>query len=374
MKRKADICIIGYPHSVDDKRVFRTVDTLSSKYRVIYVFASRADKNEKEKELKRKYDDVEFVPIPYSSSNGLMRRRNEKRILDICVKSNARIWYFHHPPMTMPFKIFKTGKKEGNMIVCDIHEYYPHASMEYLPSFAIKLKRKIMSHLFKKQLKLVDGLIFISETMGRFILEKYALDKPYTVLPNVADFSLSILNAKKRERRLVLVGKTPRDLQPLYRLEKALKKLDATMSIVVVGIEGGHYNGNVTLLPFMPYSRMMKYLQHSLFSLMTYRTLGLASLNEKFMLPHKFFDTLAAGTPVIVDARLIEMVRWVKKYRVGIVVDVERDPSGSARKIIDTLESEKYTRILETLRNNTNIFVWESYRNRLIEFISSFFR
>ena len=90
---------------------------------------------------------------------------------------------------------------------------------------------------------------------------------------------------------------------------------------------------------------------------MSYSTIGREDYkNDLYALPHKFYDSIAAGTPVVVKKSFVSMARLVKELEIGVVIDPS-NTEDSLRKIEDACQ--RYERILENIKKHQNLFVWD---------------
>ncbi|MBO8161187.1 MAG: glycosyl transferase family 1 [Thermosipho sp. (in: Bacteria)] len=358
------VFILGYTHSKNDKRVFRTVETLSKRHKIIYQYWT--DKDE------RSYteNNVTYIPIKYTKNlqtNYLVKLKNRKdldeKILKMVEVFDYDAIYFHHFLPTKPLKPFKIAKKRGKMIIYDIHEYHPENFLNFFKGIAKVLKEKIMWNIFKKQLELSDKLIFVSKEIQEEIFKITGIDKAYMVIPNYASISISSKNKKKE---ISFVGKTDRNFESEKEILKELINLG--FSFKIIGMDSKVFKGVPhEYTSFLPYKDMMKELSKSAFSLISYLPFGTDIKNYVYSLPHKFFDSIAAGTPVIVKNSFISMAKEVKKYGIGVVINPS-NVEESVKKILDAYEN--YNVIQENIKKYKHLFIWnEEKEKEFVDFV-----
>lgn len=359
------ILIIGYMHPKYDKRVFRTVKALSKDNEIMYQYWT--DKEETEyKEGKIFYKPIKYKKnIKANSIIKLIRRRKlDKKIVEMIKKYDYDIVYFHHFLASRPIAPFKVAKKRNKVVIYDIHEYHPENFLNTLKGFAKVLKEKVMWKIFEKQLKMSDKLVFVSREVQRDIFEKLKINKPYLIVPNYASISVE---SKEKEKEISFVGKVTRNL---LNEKKIIKKLvEKGFKFKIIGMDSDVFKDIPhEYTTFLPYEDMMEQLSKSAFSLISYNTIMDESYkNDIFALPHKYYDSIAAGTPVIVKNTFVSMAKEVEKYGIGVVID-PNNVDESVEKILKAYEN--YEKLLENIKKYKVKFVWnEEKEKELVEFI-----
>ena len=117
-----------------------------------------------------------------------------------------------------------------------------------------------------------------------------------------------------------------------------------------------------TSTSFLPYNEMMEELSKAAFSLISYNTVkDRNSKNYIFALPHKYYDSLSAGTPVIVKESFVSMAKQVEELGVGVVIN----PSNIEQSIEKILNAyENYETILKNIEKYQNYFVWDENKEK----------
>lgn len=346
--------IIGYNHHFNDKRVMRTVKSLRKLGTVYYQYAGNS---------KKSIDGVISVPLkkPWSK-NSLerykQRRKFDKEILKLVETLDYDFAYFHYFPASRPVKVFKAVKKRGKSLIYDLHEIIP---VQFLPE-KFSWITPMMWTIFRRQLSLSDALISVSQEAMDFMLMKSRVTKPFLIVKNYANYAFGFKREKKKE--IVIAGKSSRNNDLISEILISLK--NEGFSFKSIGIKSDLADVN---LPFLPYDEMMDELSKSAFSIIAYQNRKLPDYpNEVFSLPNKFFDSLAAGTPVIVNSRFQSMVSLVEKYNVGIVIDTTQSVRSITNKIIKAWNH--YETFLDAIKMNAEHFVWNEKKEReFIDFI-----
>lgn len=354
------VLVIGYVHPKNDKRVFRTVKTLSKCYSVAYQYWT--DKDEKEYEE----DNIKYIPIKYEKGRKgnvitkyFRRRALDNTIYRIIKEEDYDILYLHYFLVTKPMKSFKLAKRKGKKIVYDIHEHHPQDFLSTLDGVLNDLKVIVLSKIFRKQLELSDLVIFVSKEMLKDVLKNVNVDERKTiVVPNYASIIIKP-EEKKKKKEITFVGKDIRNFGNENQLLKSLIKYG--FSVKLVGMEADNFSDLPHVhIPFLPYIEMMEEISKAYFSLISYDPPNSKyPKNYTFALPNKFFDSIAAGTPVIVKNSFVSMANIVEKFGVGIVID----PSNLEESIEKILKCcENYSTILKNIEEYQELFVWNNER------------
>jgi len=139
----------------------------------------------------------------------------------------------------------------------------------------------------------VDGVIDVSEETLRMMLEKTMIDKPKLCLPNYATSGVSFENCVKNAE-IAVVGGTHRKISINSSLLNEIKRNFKLISI------GTTCNIADEQIPFLEYDVMMDRLSKARFTLLAFQSrTDPQYANDIYSLPNKFYDSLTAGTPVI---------------------------------------------------------------------------
>ncbi|KAF2961775.1 glycosyl transferase family 1 [Fervidobacterium sp. 2310opik-2] len=357
------VLIVGYYHPKNDKRVFRTVEALSKVCNVSYQYISD---NENDIHVK---NNIKFIPILFRINaqdnvlkKALKRIKFDLKVLKVIESEDYDILYMHHFLPMFPLKPFKSAKSKKKMVVYDIHEYHPENFLNSLSGLAKFLKEKIMWKIFEMQLKLADKLIFVSKEMQEDVYEKLGLDKPYLVVPNYASISVE---PKEKRKEISFVGKVTRNIEKEKEILKKLIEKEFTFKII--GMDSDVFKEVPhEYTSFLPYEDMMIELSKSAFSLISYNTVRNENYkNDLFALPNKYYDSICAGTPVIVKNTFVSMAKEVEKYGIGVVID-PNDVEESVKRILNAYE--RYDEIMENVRKYKGNFVWDDKKKE--EFVN----
>ncbi|MDO7975795.1 glycosyltransferase [Oceanotoga teriensis] len=356
--------IVGYMHPKYDKRVYRTVRALSESNKVIYQYIT------KEEEFEYIEGNIKYIPIVYgkrlSSNFQEFKRRKvlDEKIFKMIEDFDYEVLYMHHFLPTKPILPFKLAKKKGKRIIYDVHELHPDNFMESLTGFKKKIKEFLMWKIFKKQLKLSDKSIFVSEEMLDYVKKFIDFDIKAKVITNYAE---DFLNNDMKEKVISFVGKTARVLDnEILLLQNLLKN---GFKFRIIGFDSDDFKGvKHDFTSFLPYEDMMMEISKTSFSLISYTlSENEIPLNFIFSMPNKFFDSLAAGTPVIVNKNFESMANMVEKYGIGVVID-PKNVENSTEDILKIYDD--YDIILRNLDLYKEEFLWtEDKKNDYLNFV-----
>ncbi|MGY4686320.1 glycosyltransferase [Petrotoga sp. DB-2] len=356
------ILIIGYMHPKFDKRVYRTVKSLSKVHGIIYQYWTNKDENEYIDE------NIKYIPIKYTKGTKgnplkklINRRALDKKICDLVSEENYDILYMHHFLASRPLEPFKIAKKRNKKVVYDIHEYHPENFLAELEGIIGYLKVKTIWRFFKKQLELSDLAIFVSEETRNDVVNKTNIDKEKTyIIPNYANFIIKP-DIQKKSKEIVFVGKTSRQIENEKKILKSLVKKG--FKFKVIGMDSKEFMDiSHEYTNFLPYEEMMEELAKALFSLISYdEGNNRYNNNFKFALPNKFYDSLAASTPVIVKESFVSMAKQVEDLGLGVVIDPAKLEE-SIEKISNAYKN--YENIIKNVEKHQKEFIWNEEKER----------
>ncbi|MEN3042703.1 MAG: glycosyl transferase family 1 [Fervidobacterium sp.] len=354
------VLIIGYMHPKYDKRVFRTVQAISKYAKVIYQYITE------EYEKPNVFNNVFYYPIQWKEQNGIsqvkkffQRRKLDDQIIKLIFSTNFDILYLHHFLPSKPLLPFRWAKSRGKKVVFDVHEYHPQNFLSNIGGFFGKVKEKLMVNIFKKQIQLADKLIFVSKE----IPEDLGITKDFLVIPNYAeDVNLKTdVKIKLENKEIVFVGRITRKLQE--EKDMLLKLKNYGFSLHIIGMDSEFFKDIPhKATKFLPYESMMEELSKATFSLVSYSTVGTNNYrNDLYSLPHKFYDSLAARTPVIVRYDFVSMRKIVEKYKVGVVIKPS-DVQDSVHRILEAYAN--YHAFIENIEKHIDEFTWNGGKEK----------
>ncbi len=370
------ILVVGYEHPMCDKRTKRSVKALSKVFSEVYYqfMVRRQDSFSCSKEFG---DNVRLISTYHPGKSKdpirwlIKWKKFDRKLWNMIDKISPDYVYFHNIPFTIE-KLFKLSKSRGIGLIHEAHEIIPDVFFRgILPDFLEKKIKSFVWNRYKVVLSLSDKLIFVSRESAEYVLRKENLEKEYFILPNLAEYITDPKPIGERKKRVVIVGGTERRV-PCEYLE-ALK--NAGYCIVTIGkikTSENCYEGIVNK-DFLPYSKMMTEISQSLFSLISFLSSRDKSFkffsNHVYSLPNKLYDSLAAGTPVLVHSYFKSISKLVREDQVGIIFD---NPEDLYRKISE-VDEIYYNKMLENIKGNSEKYYWnKKWEEDYLEFLFPF--
>ncbi len=210
-------------------------------------------------------------------------------------------------------------------------------------------------------------MIGVSEEVLRKMFEKTGTEKPKLCLPNYATSGVSLENCVKNAAEIAVVGGTHRNILIDSSLLNEIKRNFKLISI------GTTCNIADEELPFMNYKHhklMMGRISKAKLTLLAFQTRSDPQyVNDIYSLPNKFYDSLSAGTPVIIYKRFVSMKKVVEETQTGIILDLLEEPKDPSL-LLNALDSHGC--YLYNLRANYDKFVWDnSKEDSFVDFITA---
>ncbi|MFN6991678.1 MAG: glycosyltransferase [Fervidobacterium sp.] len=119
-------------------------------------------------------------------------------------------------------------------------------------------------------------------------------------------------------------------------------------------------------IPFLQYDKLLDELSYSMFSIISFRNFtDWSQGNLTLSLPNKFFDSMAAGVPVIVSNNFVELCNVVESDNVGIIIDPEK-PRESVDKILEYSQKEKYEVFLQNIIKHRHKYIYDDEKKKIL--------
>ena len=351
--------VIGYGHQKDDKRVSRSVSALKKLGPVHYQFWRTAADERSE----QRGNGVILHPLSRDQMRGFgkyAKRLNfDREVLRLVSELDYDLVVFHFSPAFFPVKVFAEAKKRKKKIIYDLHEIMPE---QRLPEKAGLLKPFLWT-ILKTQFSLSDGVISVSQEAIDYMFKKTKFFQKYHVVPNYSTKCIKPIILEQRKREIIVIGGSQRKVLVSPILTSLLK---ANFTLISIGMNWSDADENLLA---MGYNSMMKRISEACFSLISFCSRSNPDYkNDIYSLPHKLYDSLAAGTPVLLAQRFISMKALVERTNSGLVLDFARDPIRDLDTVNDSLRT--YGELLRGIENNCREFVWDAEKETaLLNFI-----
>lgn len=349
--------VVAHMHRKNDKRVMRTVNALAEVMGVNYYYWAD-DPFEKPETV----GNITYWPSYYKLSSGYRSRKQYETALAERISQHylTDLVYFHHYSATAPFKFYKPFSKVP--VITDFHEYLPDDYLAGIDKIPKWLRLLAGEHVFKGLCKFSSGLVSVNNFALK-TAEKYT-DCPKLEVKNYGDYALEPAAKAERNKEIVLVGKTTRKLD---RERQMLKKLhEYGFKITLIGAESKPPYDFMDYEPFLSYDEMMKRIGKAAFSLVSFDptdSKGRIRLNYIHSSSNKAYDSICAGTPVIVADDFCELqnIRAKVVYRCC-------NPDLDA-EFINLMWTQFYENFLSQIPLNVRDCVWDAEKkNEFIQF------
>lgn len=333
-------CVLAVLHESDDKRMYHKVirSLAAAGYSVTYI-CPRAPLHREKPDTWMDSKGIRFVHTP--PAGGLFRRfvatlrliRIARNIqTDVLIAPEPESWV-----AALTVKLLSGGRKQ---VVFDMHEYAAGQFARYFPS------------VFQN---LIEGLTRkIMRLMARFtrliILTRESFDSEWAGLsvPRITVINTNHLQPPCTEKAPELAALGP-DAQILlhqgvfsakrgaYQLLDAVERLvpkHQNLRCVILGryvsddepqfrdtIRRKNLEEYILLIPEVPFVRVPSYIACARIGLILFQP-GIR--NHVLAMPHKLFDYMREGCPVIAPDFAVEVARIVQETECGLLVDVTR--------------------------------------------------
>ena len=371
------VCFLSSLHPPFDKRVFEKEarSLAAAGFEVIHVAPGNIETQLKHGVLIKTYEN----------RKGILGRAFS--ILALCRKAgsvDADVYHCNEVDSWIAgllLKILRRGR-----VIFDVHEHYPTIfGYGRFPSWLQTISAITIRILFRCLTPFTDYLIFAKKSVARDFPNcegKSAIVYNYTPVYNenirIVDVTSNVRNTfdgKFTAVHLGLFNKNRGWLQLLY----ALTKIDIpNFQFVSIGIinDGSEkkfwetaeelgVEKRITLKPWLPFEEAYWHLLCSQVGLVLFQP---EDLNNVYAFPHKLFDYMLAGLPVIVPEFAIEITPIVKKYSCGILVDSTN--SDDIANAINSMGVSEKERISMGIRGREAVIKecnWESQGEKLVK-------
>lgn len=374
------ICILSVLHDPYDKRVYQKLarSLHGAGHEVVYVCPSDAP-------LPDSVDGIRFVSIPVSPSK---RRRliALARLVRLGRREKADVYLAVEPESWVAGLIVK--RLSGGKVVFDMHEHLPTEFAKFFPRFMQAWLTWLTVRFMRLFARYTDHVLLTRES---FEPEWTGLRVPRTTIINTNHLQPMCANAPEElraryaNRPTIIHQGLFGDVRGSYQLLEAVKILAREIPDIKCIVLGGYVYGSledyrvavreagieehIDILGAVPYEAVPAYIAVSRVGLILLQP-GL--VNHTLAMPHKLFDYLREGKPVVAPDFSIEVARIIREADAGLLVDVTRPEAiaeAVARLLRDPAEAARLgangRRIVETKYN------WEREEERLLNVFSS---
>lgn len=337
------ICILAVLHPPFDKRVFHkeAKSLVNAGHDVHFITPSDTPVPAT--------DGVTFECIPARFSTK-ERLKNVWRLLRMGRRTQCDAYMAVEPESWVAALVLKlvTGRK----VVFDVHEHIPSSFANYFPAHLRPMISVLTTFAMRQFARFTDEIVLTRASLEEPFM---GLQTPRTLVintnhlqPPCADIS-SALREKYADRPTIIHQGLFGDVRGSYQLLDALdivRKDVPDLKCIVLGkyaygdeakfrdtIRKRGLTNVVDLIDEVPFHEVPAYIAVSKVGLILFQPIGLV---HTLGMPHKLFDYMREGVPVVVPEFALEIRRIVNETKAGILVDVT-DPADIAAAILRLL-------------------------------------
>lgn len=369
------ICILQTIHEPYDKRVFHkeAKSLVAAGHEVVSIVPSNQP-------LPDAAEGVQFRRIPVSK-NFLDRFVSSLRLAWLGRRERADVYMSVEPESWVSALLIKwtTGRK----IVFDVHEYFPTL-------FARLFPKAMEGAVVWATLKAMRGMARMTDAL---ILTKECLRADFAGLPTPATVVLNTnhlqppcaeipenIRTRYANRTVVIHQGIFGDARGSYQLLDAMKivaKVIPDIACICLGdylygdeaayreaLRASGMDRHIELLPPVPFQQVPAYIAASRAGLILFQPVG---LQHTLGMPHKMFDYMREGVPVIAPDYAVEIRHVVEEAQCGLLIDVT-DPRAIAEAIIRLIQNPEEARRLGAngRRSVETRYNWETEEKKLL--------
>ena len=373
-----DICMVLHDDVLHDSRIWREARSLNAQgWRVVVVCLALGSTHLPD------VQDMDAFTI-WRVSPGIFRNRQSvrttRKFIQLLVglpmllrrvrQSNARAYHAHD--FTGLVMVALAGVRQP--VVYDSHELFFDRAFRGLPGWIVSLLL-LLRPLEKFLAHRSAGFIATSESHADRLVENLDMLRP-VIVRNAVD--LRRLGDKAAdypfvgERRVIVHSGSLLDGRHLPQLVEALRHLPDDTALVLMGkgplgtrlteqAESLGVGHRFAIVPPVHPDCVAPTLAQADIGVVTITSL---SLSYHLSLPNKFFESIAAGLPLIVSG-IPELARMVEQYDIGLVCDPS-DPADIADKISTLLQPDNLARYRANVERARQELNWANEEKKLV--------
>jgi len=324
------ICFLSTMHAAKDKRIFYKEGVSLAKHGFSVTHICPGKDNKK------------------WSKNGVMiyEYRNSKRkwgrivnIIKLALMSmslNGHVYHCNEIDSWLVGVILKYIKR--TKVVFDVHEHYLSLLKEKMVN---KFYGNLVVSLFRLYINILsersDGIVLAKKSLiDHFIhcKNKVYVARNFALLAQINDIAKKKCEPRKKELCCIHVGLIskkrgwPNMVKAFERLKKHKVKLevvgeftDGTKEEFTNYIESKGLREKISYVKWVEFSSLLRKLAVSDIGIIGFQP---GVMNHIYAMPHKLFDYMAAGLPVIIPCFSIEITEIVKSSDCGILANTEK--------------------------------------------------
>ena len=329
---------------------------------------------------------VRFRYIPAAASKPA-RLMSVWRLIQAGRREMASVYYAPEPESWCAALCLKWLR--GGRVVFDMHEHAPSEFAKFFPAPLRPAAAWLTTHIMRLFAQYTDAIILTRDSFDALwsglgtprtvVLNTNHLQPPCTEIPEV------LRDAYAGRPTLIHQGIFG-DVRGSYQLLEAMRLLAAGrpgIRCIVLGdyaygsedayraaIDAAGLGDAIRLLATVPYEEVPAHIAVSGIGLILFQP---GPLNHTLAMPHKLFDYMREGKPVIVPDFAVEVTRIVREADCGLCVDVT-GPEAIADAVASLLDNpEEASRLGANGRRAVESkYHWERDEERLLEVFAKF--
>ena len=316
----------------------------------------------------------------YRRSHGIRGRLLQLRALYGLARDVNADWYHcNEVDSWMVGVVLKLFQKKG--IVFDVHEHYPtvFAETRGLPPILAALSKYWILFLYRILTPMTDRIVLAKHSIHADFA--HCADKVTTVLNYSRASHIDIAKAAARSYctgalRVIHLGEVNKN-RGWPQLVEAISLTD-DVSLTFVGkftddsqkefdnrVSALGLNSRIDVVPWVPYEKVLALMSECDIGIVAFQP-GIQ--NHVYALPHKLFDYMLSGLPVIIPDFAVEIAPIVRSAGCGILVDPARPEEIAAA--IRSLQSDPERRRVfgeRGIHAVQEVYNWENEERKLID-------
>jgi len=290
------VCILTSVHPPFDARIFHKQAKTLVKAGYDVTLIAQHDKDEV-------IDGIRIIALP-RPRNRLWRMLGTWRVFRLALRQKADIYHIHDPellPAGLLLKLVIRGK-----VIYDVHEDYGKQilSKQYLPKNTRRLIARFVNLIEKSAVKFFDTIIAVTDD----IMKDFSYHKRAVLVRNfpiLSAFSKMEKNTNSGNVFSVIYAGGISEVRGISEIVEAMSYLDSAKNVRLVlcgKFEPENYQDEIRILKGAEMVECLGWLEsEEVWQKETDANAGIVCLHptERYRLPVKLFEYMAAGLPVI---------------------------------------------------------------------------
>lgn len=294
---------------------------------------------------------IRFIEIPQASSK---RRRllSVLRLIRLGARERAEVYLAPEPESWVAALLIKL--RQGGRVVLDMHEHIPTEFAKFFPKPLQSVMVWMTIRFMRLFARFTDAIILTRNSFEEpwrglslprvTVINTNHLQPPHALQPQEPACAYA---AQPTILHQGLFGEE-RGSYPLLEAMKHLAREAPELRCLILGtyaygdeaayrraIHEEGLDGIMTMLPAVPFAEVPAYIAAARVGLILFQP---GPLNHTLAMPHKLFDYMREGKPVIAPDFAVEVAHIVREADCGLLIDVT-DPRAIADAVLQLLRN-----------------------------------